>query len=46
MNSGKLNGGFSIPLFPCKYFLLKHQCLGTGTVFLDDCTCMHEDKRL
>lgn len=34
MNSGSSNGGFSIPLFPCRYFRLKHQCLGTGTVFL------------
>merc|ERR1712142_618324 len=39
MKSGKSNGGFSIPLFPCKYFLLKHQCLGTGTVFLVDFKC-------
>merc|ERR1719225_170734 len=25
-----------MPLLPCRYFLLKHQCLGTGTVFLVD----------
>ena len=30
--SGSSNGAFSIPLFPCRYFLLKHQCLGTATV--------------
>ena len=34
MYSGNSNGGFSIPLLPCRYFLLKHQCLGTDTVFL------------
>lgn len=34
MNSGSSNGGFSMPLFPCRYFLLKHQWRGTGTVFL------------
>lgn len=34
MNSGSSNGGFSIPLLPCRYFLLKHQWRGTGTVFL------------
>ena len=25
IKSGSLKGGFSIPLFPCKYFRLKHQ---------------------
>ncbi len=34
MNSGSSNGGFSMPLLPCRYFLLKHQWRGTGTVFL------------
>jgi len=34
IKSGRLKGGFSIPLLPCKYLRLKHQWRGTGTEFL------------
>ena len=37
MKSGRLNGGFSMPLFPWRYFLLKHQWRGTGTELRVDC---------
>merc|ERR1712166_498664 len=46
MNSGRSNGGFSIPRLPCKYFRLKHQCLGTGTVFLMDLRCTNNPGSL
>ena len=36
MKSGRSKGGFSIPLFPWRYFLLKHQWRGTGAVFRVD----------
>ena len=46
MNSGRSKGGFSIPRLPCKYFRLKHQCLGTGTVFLMDLRCTNNPGSL
>ena len=38
MQSGRSKGGFSMPRLPCRYLRLKHQCRGTGTVFLVACT--------
>ena len=46
INSGRSKGGFSIPRLPCKYFRLKHQCLGTGTVFLMDLRCTNNPGSL
>jgi hypothetical protein len=39
MKSGRSKGGFSMPLLPCRYFRLKHQWRGTGTVFRVDLRC-------
>ena len=44
MKSGRSNGGFSIPLFPWRYFLLKHQWRGTQTVLRVDCGKEEENE--